>query len=61
MLPLLMLPLGAPLFIAGIQATTQLMNGEPFAAVSHWLNLIAAFDVVFLVVGWLAFEYVVEE
>jgi heme exporter protein B len=61
MLPLLMLPLAAPLFIAGIQATTQLLAGQDAAAVSHWLRLIAAFDAVFLVVGWLAFEYVVEE
>ena len=61
MLPLLMLPLAAPLFIAGIQASTQLLAGQPFAAVAHWLRLMAAFDVVFLVVGWLTFEYVVEE
>ena len=61
MLPLLMLPLAAPLFIAGIQASTQLLDGQPFASVAHWLRLIAAFDVVFLVVGWLTFEYVVEE
>jgi heme exporter protein B len=61
MLPLLMLPLATPLFIAAIQASTQLMSGEPLGAVSHWLNLIAAFDLVFLVVGWLAFEYAVEE
>jgi len=61
MLPLLMLPLAAPLLIAGSQATSALMAGEPFAAVSHWLNLLAAFDAVFLVVGWMAFEYVVAE
>jgi heme exporter protein B len=61
MLPLLMLPLAAPLLIAGIQASTQILAGQPFGAVAHWLRLIAAFDVVFLVVGWLAFEYVVEE
>ncbi len=61
MLPLLMLPLAAPLLIAGIQATTALLGGQPLAAVAHWLNLLLAFDVVFLVVGWLAFEYVVAE
>lgn len=61
MLPLLMLPLAAPLFIAGIQATAQLLAGQSFASIAHWLRLIGAFDVVFLVVGWLAFEYVVEE
>lgn len=61
MLPLLMLPLAAPLFIAGIQASTQILLGQPMAAIAHWLRLIAAFDVAFLVIGWLAFEYVVEE
>jgi heme exporter protein B len=61
MLPLLMLPLAAPLVIAGIQSTTQIMLGQPLASVAHWLRLITAFDVVFLVVGWLGFEYVTEE
>lgn len=61
MLPLLMLPLAAPLLIAGMQASAQLLRGAPLAAVGHWLNLVAAFDAVFLVVGWLTFDYVVEE
>jgi heme exporter protein B len=61
MLPLLMLPLAAPLLIAGIQATSARMAGEPISAVAHWLNLLGAFDAVFLVVGWMAFEYVVAE
>jgi heme exporter protein B len=61
MLPLLMLPLAAPLIIAGIQASAALMAGGDLAAVAHWLNLLAAFDAVFLVVGWMAFEYVMEE
>jgi len=61
MLPLLVLPLAAPLIIAGIQASAALMAGNDLSAVAHWLNLLAAFDAVFLVVGWLAFEYVMEE
>jgi len=61
MLPLLMLPLATPLVIASVEASAALLAGQPLAAVGHWLNLIGAFDVVFLVVGWLTFEYVVEE
>lgn len=61
MLPLLMLPLVVPLFIAGVRATTRLLSGHPFGEVTQWLNLMVAFDVVFLVVGWLVFEYAVEE
>jgi heme exporter protein B len=61
MLPLLMLPLATPLFIAGVQASAQLLGGAPLARVSHWLNLLAAFDAIFLIVGWLTFEYAVED
>jgi len=61
MLPLLILPLATPLFIGAVQATGALLNGRDFAAVSHWMSLIVAFDVVFLVAGWLGFEYVLEE
>src|SRR5262245_10942844 len=61
MLPLLMLPLATPLVIAGIQTSATLLAGQPYGAVAHWLRLIGAFDVIFLVVGWLTFEYVVEE
>jgi len=61
MLPLLMLPLATPLVIASVEASGAVLAGQPLGAVAHWLNLVAAFDAVFLVVGWLTFEYVVEE
>lgn len=61
MLPLLMLPLIVPIFIAGVRVTTKLLLGEGWDQVVQWMNLMAGFDVIFLVVGWLAFEYVVAE
>ncbi len=61
MLPLLMLPLVVPLFIGGIRTTARLLAGRPLADVAQWLNLMLAFDLVFLVVGWLVFAYAVEE
>jgi heme exporter protein B len=61
MLPLLMLPIVAPLFIAGVRSTAGLLGGQAFGMVAGWLNLMLAFDVVFMVVGWLLFEYAVEE
>jgi heme exporter protein B len=59
MLPLLILPLASPLIIACVQASAALLAGAAFGAVAHWFNLLAAFDAVFLVVGWLTFEYAV--
>lgn len=61
MLPLVMLPLATPLVIAAIQASTDLLAGRTMSEVAHYLNLLGAFDTVFLVVGWLTFEYAVEE
>ncbi|MCK6555241.1 heme exporter protein CcmB [Candidatus Binatia bacterium] len=61
MLPLLLLPLVVPVFIAGVKVTTRALAARPLAEVAHWIHLMIGFDVVFLVVGWLVFEYVVEE
>jgi heme exporter protein B len=61
MLPLLLLPLVVPLFIAGVKVTARMLAGKPLADVAPWLNLMLGFDVIFLVVGWLVFEYAVEE
>jgi len=61
MLPLLMLPLATPLFLAAVQTTTALLSATPLDQVSHWFKLTVTFDVLFLVVGWLTFEYAVAE
>jgi heme exporter protein B len=50
-----------PLFIAGVKVTARMLAGKPLADVAPWLNLMLGFDVIFLVVGWLVFEYAVEE
>ena len=61
MLPLLVLPLVAPLLIGSVQASARLIAGEPLASVASWVQVIAAFDVVFVVAGWLLFEQVIRE
>jgi heme exporter protein B len=61
MLPLLLLPLVVPLFIAGVKVTGRLLLAKPLGDMAPWLHLMIGFDVVFLVVGWLVFEYAVEE
>jgi len=61
MLPLLLLPLVVPIFIGGVKITARVLAGKPLSEVVEWLNLIGGFDFIFLVVGWLVFEYAVEE
>jgi heme exporter protein B len=61
MLPLLLVPLVVPIFIAGVKVTARALAGKPLGEVAPWLNMMVGFDAVFLVVGWLLFEYAVEE
>ena len=59
LLPILVFPLIVPIVIGAVRATGTLL--VPAANEPPWLGLIAAFDVIFLTVSMLTFEYVVEE
>lgn len=61
MLPLLFLPVSVPLLIAAVYATDDLIDGRTLAEVRDYIILIGVFDVVFLVLALLIFDYVVEE
>lgn len=61
LLPLVMLPLLVPLFIGGVSVTTRSLAGRALADVAPWLNSMLAFDIGFLVVGWILFEFAVED
>ena len=61
MLPLLFLPVSVPLLIATVYATGDLIDGRTLADVRDYLILMGVFDVVFLVLALLIFDYVVEE
>lgn len=61
MLPLLVLPLVAPLLIGAVQASGALLGGASATDVSTWMQVLGAFDVVFVVAGWLLFDAVIRE
>ena len=58
--PMLVLPLVAPVLIAGVRATDLAAAGRS-SEVWSWLGLLTAFDVVFLSVGVLVFGYLLED
>lgn len=61
MLPLLFLPVSVPLLIAAVYATGDLIDGKTLADIRDYMILMGVFDVVFLVLALLIFDYVVEE
>lgn len=61
MLPLLLLPLVVPVLIAGVKASAGVLDGKLLSDVRQWVNLLIGYDAIVLIVGWLLFEYAVEE
>lgn len=61
LLPILFFPVCAPLIIAAVEATGMVLQGEALGSLSSWLQIMAVFDVVFVVVSVLIFEFVIEE
>jgi len=61
LLPLLLLPVIAPLLLAAVRATVAALAGDPFGEVLSWLGLLVAFDVVMLSVGSATYGAVFEE
>jgi len=58
--PVLLLPVQAPVLLATVKATEAVLLGEPLGSVAHWLKLLAAADVVYVAVGVLTFDFVLE-
>lgn len=61
MLPLLLLPLVAPLFLGGVTVTSRLLAGGSLEPVRPWLETMVAFDVIFVVAGWWIFDFTVDD
>jgi heme exporter protein B len=60
LLPLLLLPILAPLLIAAVEATASLFAEQP-ALDRTWLAFLAGFDIVFLTASWLLCDFLLEE
>jgi heme exporter protein B len=60
LLPLLLFPMLVPVLLAAIEATKALLGGNMLGEAGAWARLLVAFDVIFLVATFLAFESVIE-
>lgn len=60
LLPVLLFPVILPLLLSAVKLTSGILDGLPAASWLHWLRLLVGFDVVFLVVAYLTFDYVVQ-
>lgn len=61
MLPLLVLPVLAPLLLGAVKATAAALAGDPFGELGAWLQLLVAFDVIMLVAGAATYGFLLED
>jgi heme exporter protein B len=61
LLPILLFPVVIPLIVAAVKASAGFIQSLALNEITPWLNLLIVYDVVFLAVAWMVFDYVVEE
>ena len=61
LLPILLFPVLVPVLLAAVKASGGYLQDLPFEQILPWLNLLGGYDVIFLAVGTMVFDYVVEE
>ena len=61
LLPILLFPLVIPVLIAAVKASTGYLAALPMDQIQPWINLLVVYDVIFVAVSFMLFEYIVEE
>ena len=60
LLPLLLFPMLVPVLLAATAASKALLGGDLMHEAGAWIRLLAAYDLIFLVATFIAFEHVIE-
>jgi heme exporter protein B len=61
LLPILLFPLTIPVLIAAVKASGNFLEGLPMTEIWPFLNLLIVYDLIFIAVSFMVFDYVVEE
>ena len=61
LLPILLFPVALPVLLAALRACNGFLQGFEMVEIWPWINLLIVYDVVFIAVAFMVFDYVVEE
>jgi heme exporter protein B len=61
LLPILLFPVSIPLLLAAVKASNGFLQSLEMIDISPWLNILIVYDVIFVAVAFMLFDYVVEE
>jgi heme exporter protein B len=61
LLPILLLPVMVPIFMAGVGLTAAVLDGRAYEDFQRWLWVMVAYDLLFLTVSYIVFDLIWEE
>jgi heme exporter protein B len=61
MLPVLLLPVMTPVFMAGVKLSAIVVDGRGLADIQRWLGMLLLYDFIFLIIAFLVFDLIWEE
>jgi heme exporter protein B len=61
MLPILLLPVMVPIFVAGVGLTANILDGREVAEFGRWFLILAVYDLVFITIAFLIFDLIWED
>ncbi len=61
LLPILLFPVAVPVLIAAVKASEGFLAGSDFNTIYAPLSLLIGYDVIFIAIAYMVFDYVVEE
>ncbi len=61
LLPILLFPIIIPLIVSAVKLSSLVLEGKPLSSGASALQLLAAFDIIFIAACAVVFEYVIEE
>ncbi len=61
LLPILLFPLVIPVIVAAVKASSGYLLSLEMSEILPWLNILVVYDLIFIAVAFMVFDYVVEE
>jgi heme exporter protein B len=61
LLPILLFPVAMPVLLASVKASGGLLTGAEFSEILSPLNLLIVYDIIFIAIAFMVFDFVVEE
>jgi heme exporter protein B len=61
LLPILLFPIVLPVLLSAVKASANFLQGLELAESMNWINLLIAYDVIFIAVAFMVYDYIVEE